>query len=386
MFNNRYVVKIEGKNPHRFLLQLIKMKMSFFSVKEEKNFLIVEVDDENYQRLIDMKTIYDMSLLRIKGPKNIQNICWKMRYFFLFLALGLILLWFLTNIIFEVEVIHTKKEIRELLYQELREYNISPFHFCVSFERKEEIRNEILKKHKDTLEWIEIERIGTKYEVRVEERKLNPPKEELSPRDIVAKKDGLITKIEASTGEIVAKKNQYVRKGDILVTGVIKNKEDPKAYVPATGNVYAETWYKVTVSLPLHYHEEKKTGKTKKLLQINFLGKNISLLDFNPFKDKNTLVTSLIKHTFLPLSLNWVKEEELEVTDISYSKEDAIAKAKELAEEKVLSSLDVNARLLSQKELKITEEDSKIIIELFLKVEENITDYAPLQETEPKEE
>ena len=38
MFNNKYLVRIEGKNPHRFFLSLVKMHLEFLQVKEENDY------------------------------------------------------------------------------------------------------------------------------------------------------------------------------------------------------------------------------------------------------------------------------------------------------------------------------------------------------------
>ena len=378
MLENRYLVKIEGKDPHRFLLNLIKMNFQFYRVKEKSSSLELLLNEANYQRLMEMKTIYQITLKRIYGPKALWQQIWNKRIFWVAFLLGCLVFFLLTHIIFSVEVIHTKKAIRDMLYEELAQYGITRFHFCVSFEQKEKIRSEILAKHKDTLEWMEIERIGTKYVVRVEERMLNDPTETPTVRDIVARKDGIITRIEASQGEIVAKKDQYVRKGDLLITGVIHNKEEAQAYVMAKGNVYAETWYKVTVAMPLHYHEEKATGKKTQLLQVHFLNHTFSLFDFAHYKNKKSTVTNLLKNPLFPLSFDYVVEQEMDVIDENYTPEEATQKANEMAASKVLEQLNVNGRILQQKDLKITQEDSKIVIEVFLKVEEDITDFRPI--------
>ena len=47
--------------------------------------------------------------------------------------------------------------------------------------------------------------------------------------------------------------------------------------------------------------------------------------------------------------------------------------------------LGVNDRIISQKDLKITQEDSKIKVSIFFKVEEDITSYQPIRE-ETKQE
>ena len=93
-------------------------------------------------------------------------------------------------------------------------------------------------------------------------QRVNNPKEEtLTPRSIVAKKKGRITRIEADYGEVTAKKNDVVEKGDTLISGLIKNKDEIKTKVAARGKVYAEVWYQVNLNLPTIYQEETKTGR-----------------------------------------------------------------------------------------------------------------------------
>jgi len=124
---------------------------------------------------------------------------------------------------------------------------------------------------------LEIDRVGTKYVVNVEERKKKKVDTDTSPRDIVAKKDCMILSINAQNGEVVKKKYDYVKKGDVIVSGTIKNKEDEVSKIKAQGQVFGEVWYKVTTEIPVHYYEENPTGKKKRVLTLKVLDKKISL-------------------------------------------------------------------------------------------------------------
>ena len=53
---------------------------------------------------------------------------------------------------------------------------------------------------------------------------------------------------------------------------------------------------------------------------------------------------------------------------------------KAIAKEKLESNLDSSAKILLQKKLKLYEENNIIVIEVFFKVYENITDYENIQE------
>ena len=67
----------------------------------------------------------------------------------------------------------------------------------------------------------------------------------------------MITSISSSSGEVVKKKYDYVKKGDVLISGFIYNKDKIMAKRCSIGKVLGEVWYKVNVFLPEVYYEEK---------------------------------------------------------------------------------------------------------------------------------
>ena len=70
------------------------------------------------------------------------------------IVIGSIIFYCLTNIIFDVEVIHNDKDFRELVLTELDKEGISKYHFVVSYQRKEKIKENILKKYHDKIDWL----------------------------------------------------------------------------------------------------------------------------------------------------------------------------------------------------------------------------------------
>lgn len=379
---NRYDLRITGKDLKRFLKNLQKLKIQLYNIRYYDKSIVIQVNEEDYQKIGKIKTIYEIEVIRLYGPVRVIQFLRNYRFFFLFLILGLAIMWGLTHVIFDVTVVHNKKDIRDLIFEELKENGISKYKLVLSFDKQEKIVEEVIKKHRDTIEWMEIERVGVSYIVKVEERKIKDLDDSEEPRDLVAKKDGLITNIEASSGSVLVTPGTYVKKGDILVTGKIMNKEILMAKVKAEGVVFAETWYDVTVELPYHYSEVKKTGNKHKVLSIKFLGKEFNLFDFSPFTDKNIKTIGKIENSLLPISIMINEEEELVKKDVIYTKDTAIMEASRLGREKLKKKLGPNDEILYEKSLKITEEDSKIVIVIFFKVKEDITDYQPIKEEE----
>lgn len=372
---NKYRIKITGKDPKYFLRHLIVKKIKLYNIVEDHDGISLTVDEVDYAKILKMKTSYNIKIVNRFGVAKLRYLLLKYKYilFFLFLTLGLMII--LSHFIFFIDVIHSKEEIRELVENDLKEFGISKYKFRVSYAKKEEIRNKILEKEKDKIEWLEIDRIGTRYIVNVEERLIKDNKVDNEVRDIVAKKDAMILNIEAETGEIVRKKYEYVRKGDTIVSGTIKNKEDEVSKVKAEGKVYGEVWYSVTVELPKKYYEEKKTGKTSKALTLRIANKKISV----PFsKDNRSYISEdspILENNLIPIKLVLETKHEIEIIDKEYNMGNSSSEAIKLATKKLEDRLDEQSMILSKKVLKKTLKNSKIIVEIFFKVRENITDY-----------
>lgn len=386
MFQSSYQLKISGKDTKRFIRNLMKSGIYFENICFEDEHVIVIVNEKNYQKIKETKTIYKIQLEKVFGFIYLKSWIKQNFYFILNFFLSIILLLCLSQVIFEVEVVHSKKEIRDFLKRELKQHGIKPFNKIVSYNKKEKIKDLILEENKDTLEWIEIDRVGVKYYIRVEERIKKEEKEEVPIQNIVAKKDGIILKIESSSGEIVKTVNSYVRKGDIIISGEIKKNDEVVDKVGAIGKVYAEVWYQVNVSLPKNYYEEYKTGKNSYALMFNFLNKKYSLIPKKTYKNYNEEAFYLIDDPFHLLQLYISKQEEIVVIDKKYNGNNSMEEINKIAREKMEEFLGTKGEVIMQKNLKITEKDSTIVSTVFFKVCEDITDVMEIKEETKKEE
>ncbi len=380
MFESKYYIKITGPYPKSFLSKLIALKIELLKVKTTEDALFLLVEEENYKKIKDLKTIYKIELINCYGIAKVKYLYRKYFLFLVSILFALLLLKFLSSLILKVEVIHTKEEIRNLIITDLEEYGIKPYRFKVSFQKREQIKEKILEKENDHLEWIEIEEKGTTYRINVEERKKNKKEQKKESQSIVAKKRGRILEIEASHGAIEKKKNDYVQKGDVIINGIIKNKDTPVSKVRAEGKVFAEIWYRVKIEVPYNYKEEIKTGKKKKCLEFSFLNHNITLLDLKPYQNKTQKRVKLLRNNILPISFYLTTQEEVKIQNEVKNPKQAYQKAVELAIQKLKNNLGKEDKIISQKTLKKSHKNSKIEVEIFFKVKENITDTISLKD------
>lgn len=370
---NRVKIEITGKNPDYFLKEIIKKNINIYDLKKNYKTITIIIDYSDYLKILEIKTTYKIKLIRTYGISKIKEIIKRYLYFFIFMFIGIIINIILSNMIFEVEVIHPKKEIVNLVKRDLKELGIKKYNFKVNYKKKEIIKRKILEKEKNKIEWLEIENKGTKYIVKVEERKINKEDNKCNPRNIISKKDSIILEISSSDGEIIKKKLDYVSKGEVIISGLIHNKETVVSKRCSKGKVFGEVWYKVKVSIPKKYKEEKNLNNSNYGVSLNIFNKKININ--NKYKYYKTTNYNILHSLIIPFTLNFTKYKELKIINKIYTIDNINDISLSTAEKVINKKLKEDEEILSKKVLKKTIKDSKIEVEVFLKVKEDITDY-----------
>lgn len=379
---SKILLKIEGKNIERFLKRLVSNHIELLKITHH-NYKCVSIliYKEDYDRVMELKSIYDVTLLDIYGIIKIRKVIKGYRYILGFAILAILLLIFLSNIIFNIEVIHTDSKTRDFLKKELQGYGIEPYRFKKSFEEIQTIKNDILNRYKDSIEWLEIESKGTTYIVRLQERIIPDTSKDTAKQDVIAKKGAILKRIVSRSGETIREINQYVNPGDVVISGTITLYDNVKDIIRAEGDIYGEVWYTVTVEYPYIYGEVKETGREKNVYALK-LFHNTKEFTFSPFTEKRIEETNLLSHSFLPISFVKQKQKELVTISEILTEEQAIDKAVLKASQKMEESMKEEEKILSYHILSTKLEEDKVILEVFYSVYENITDYRAIEEVE----
>jgi similar to stage IV sporulation protein len=377
MFNNYYELKIEGKDVKRFIKQLYNLGIYFEEIQFIDKYSYVKIDSNNYKKLKKVKTIYKIKIIKLYGINKIKDIIKNYNIFFVCILLGIALLNLLCNITFEIEIDTKNEDIYNLVERQLKINGIKKYTFIKDFKERQIIINNILENNKDKLEWLEIERVGTKYIVRVEERIIKTENKKCKPRNVIAKKTGIIMNITSSSGEILKTVNDYVKKGDVLISGIITKNEEEKNRVCAEGKIYAETWYQVTVEVPYNYKETIYTKEYKKNISVTIFNKRYAL-----FKDYNEFIIEekVLKNDIIPFKISLENNQKIINIDQIYTNEELDLKALKLAKEKILTIVKEENNILLEKKLKTTPKNSTIEMVIFFKVKEDITAYQDIEE------
>lgn len=376
IFSSSIKIKVTGRNINNFLKRLINNNINIekvIPISHKEIDLIINYQD--LDKVLKLKTIYNIKIVRYYGKLRIIKRIKKDIFILSSLLISLLLIHTLSNVIFKVEVIHSNKNIIKLVTKELEDNGIKKYKFVKNYQEIEKIKNKILEENKDTLEWLEIIREGTKYTIRVEERIINNKPKDNKIYNIVASKNAVIKNIYAESGEKVRSINTYVKKGDIIISSDITLPNNEKISKTASGKVQGEVWYNINIEYPYQYHEIKYTGNKKKVLVLNLLNKRISLFDFHKYKTFNRNIKYIFNNNITPISLIYEDEYETniinEVYDYNTAREKAITKAKEKILEKYPNIKDItNIKIINEEDKK-----NKISLNLFVTCLEDITEY-----------
>lgn len=376
IFSSSIKIKVTGRNINNFLKRLINNNINIekvIPISHKEIDLIINYQD--LDKVLKLKTIYNIKIVRYYGKLRIIKRIKKNIFILSSLLISLLLIYTLSNIIFKIEVIHSNNNIIKLVTKELEDNGIKKYKFVKNYQEIEKIKKKILEENKDTLEWLEIIREGTKYTIRVEERIINNKPKDNKIYNIVASKNAVIKNIYAESGEKVRSINTYVKKGDIIISSDITLPNNEKIPKTASGKVQGEVWYNINIEYPYQYHEIKYTGNKKKVLVLNLLNKRISFFDFHKYKTFNRNIKYIFNNNITPISLIYEDEYETniinEVYDYNTAREKAITKAKDKMLEKYPNIKDItNIKIIKEEDKK-----NKISLNLFVTCLEDITEY-----------
>ena len=62
-----YILKITGKRPQIFIDMLIRLHINFALVEQTYQFVVIEVLEEDYEKIQKLKTSYEITIIKRKG-------------------------------------------------------------------------------------------------------------------------------------------------------------------------------------------------------------------------------------------------------------------------------------------------------------------------------
>ena len=138
---------------------------------------------------------------------------------------------------------------------------------------QEALRNQVLLELPDVV-WLTVNMRGCTAHVQVVERQ-RPPHlyADGEITNVVAARDGLVTKIQALDGQAQVMAGTTVTAGQVLISGVVDSDQRGYRLLHGMGQVWARTWYELSVSVPLTVQEKGQEVRAVTRLAVD-IGRN----------------------------------------------------------------------------------------------------------------
>ena len=146
-----------------------------------------------------------------------------------------------SRFIFKVEITGNSPSNTKLVEEVLKENNINAGDLKKSYQELNEIYDDLKASFKGKIDYLNIYQEGgvlfVKYTNSVGAKEV-----ENNFQNIYASKDGVIQSIDVSSGNIVVQVNQFVKKGDLLVSNTITSTNGENKIIATKGKVMAYTY------------------------------------------------------------------------------------------------------------------------------------------------
>lgn len=184
------------------------------------------------------------------------------------------LLFFGSFFIWDFTVEGNQRVTDEEILRALQRQGVGIGTFGISLDT-EDIRNHVLLEIPE-LSWVAVNVSGCRANVEVRERRTAPkPLDRKTPCNLVARRDGLVLRVQALGGVPQVLKGMSVTEGQLLISGVEDTGTFGTRFTAGLGSVEGRTWYTLTANVPLTGAEKRYTGREKRLRSVIFGSRRI---------------------------------------------------------------------------------------------------------------
>lgn len=297
-------IRVEGYSPERFLNLCSHHHIYIWGLNPCGNAYEMYMSLKGFKKLrpIVRKTHTKVTLAGRSGLPFFLQKYRKRKLFFISFFLCIGLLYFYSSFIWDIHFEGNEKWTNETLLEFLEEKEVTP-HMPKSKVDCALIVKEIRKEHDDIV-WVSASIDGSRLRIQIKENedtfreadnaeskdtskdstasKDGQEDKTLTPRDLVAAKDGVITSIITRTGVPQVHVGDTVTKGDLLVSGRIEVKNDAGEvidyqYQASDADIFADTQLVYTDTMSTKYKKKHYEKSERRLYYLKIGSRLISV-------------------------------------------------------------------------------------------------------------
>ncbi len=244
-----------------------------------------------------------------------------------------IVIWLSGKTVWIIDIEGNEKYSDEFIISQLDELGFSYGTYIPSIDF-DQMHSEYLSRFPQ-ISWISVNMNGTYANVQVREKRLGESvkREDGVYANIVATEDAIVSHEETSSGLPLVSQGDVVRKGQLLVSGVIPLRNGGHRYSYAESKVYAYVPRSFEVVIPFKTTEKVYTGESFTKKTVKFFKKSINLSINSGFEyttyDKIVKSRRIAIFDTVPLPV-WLEETEYReyyYEDKTLSKDEAVSAA-----------------------------------------------------------
>ncbi|WP_010531028.1 sporulation protein YqfD [Lentibacillus jeotgali] len=388
-------VLVEGRQPELFFQKCSERDIAVWNVEKRSETACtgnIKLGDLSALKQVKRGTNYKLSFINKRGLPFLIKRYARKKELVLGLLLSILLIFFLSNIIWEVKITGVPKEIEEKISDQLEEYGIHQGTWAFTLDPPSEIQQQLINDIPELL-WVGIHQNGTSFRLEGVEKTIVEEEEVEGPRNLVASKKGVIEDMYVAKGQPKVQVNDFVEPGDVLVSGKIQfesdesdeEKDESQDLVAAEGEVIAKTWYETEVTVPLKASHERLTGNTETKYHLKVGGVEFPVWGFGDpeyqdiHRDRSENELYLFKWK-LPVSLMETTISEKKYHETTRNKAEAVDIGIKQAKNELQLRLGPEAEIVSENILQETTENGKVKLILYMAVKEDIVKQEPIDQ------
>lgn len=328
-----YTVEIPRPFFEDFLNLCLRYNFSYYDVNidEDKRSVSLIVALPQLKNVLTACRMWQIRIKVVSGHGLPQRLLkYKGRYGLLVGSVLAVALFVLSqSVIWRIDVTGNSDLSTEQVLESLNENGLHVGSYISSL-KTDSIEQRIMISN-DRIAWMSINILGTVAHVEIREVLDTEIKEEnKTPANLVAAFDAQIVGMEVYSGFLSVKEGDFVRKGELLVSGVHKEGKSPLRFSRASGRIFGRISHTFEIEIPLVqskkvYLDEKIEKKT-----LIFFGKPIKFfLNYRNLPTSYDIINYI--YTFdpfslgeLPISLSVDEYLAYEMRDVDISEGEAI--------------------------------------------------------------
>lgn len=385
-------IYISGVSPERFINLCSNRRLYVWNIVRENENYRFNISVKNYKKL---KPIFRKTRLipRINQKNGLPFFLHRYRrrkVFFIGVFMCALLIYIMSLYIWDISILGGSKYTPEAMLEFLADNGIKAG-IRKSMINGSEIEEDIRLSYKD-IGWVSAEVKGTRLIIKITETNMPAPIiEATAPSHMVATKDAIVKNIVTRSGTPMVKSGDVVRKGDILVSGVLTVMDDfggvlEKTPTIASADITCMSYYNYSDSFSLDHKVRIFTDNSKQGYYITLFGKK--LFSYNPRYSYtmydiivNEYTSKITDSFYLPFQYGTVTiREYFEQRDI-YTEDKAIQIAKSRLQ-RYFDRLEEEGVYITKNNVTIDIKNNKCISQGRILVEEPAWEYILIDESE----